>query len=101
MIATGFDGRRRPDAQRASSAERATDAAARAPRERDFLEELERQRTETTGGGNGHGEPRRRDEDIASLVRPASAPPLPTAPASKPQAYDADDLEIPSFLRRK
>ena len=111
VIATGFDGRRRPETHRATGSERVFDAerVARQPRERDFVEELERQRSET-GNGNGHdGAERRtqpRDEGIASLVRdrtergtPVMAP-QPTPEAKRP-TYDADDLEIPSFLRRR
>ena len=101
VIATGFDGRRRPDAHRSSSAERTSETSVRAPRERDFLEELERQRGESSGS-NGHAEERRRDEGIASLVRERPAAAIPISPdPPKRQAYDADDLEIPSFLRRK
>jgi cell division protein FtsZ len=101
VIATGFDGRRRPDLQRHSAADRSSDASVRAPRERDFLDELERQRSESTGT-NGHAEDRRRDEGIASLVRERPAAAIPVQPdPPKRGAYDADDLEIPSFLRRK
>jgi hypothetical protein len=41
-----------------------------------------------------------KDDDLAALV---SAPRTvgTAAPAPKPTTYDADDLEIPSFLRRK
>ncbi len=104
VIATGFDGRRRPESVRTAGADRVASAAnpraassvsspagASVPA-RDFLEELERQRSET---------------DL-----PAQAEPV-TAPVARPErsvggevaprrpAYDADDLEIPSFLRRR
>ena len=94
VIATGFDGApwtslaRRPAA---SSSER----DGRTPR--DFLEELERQRTSST-----------------TRACPMPRPPGPTRPRArtgvrsvgepvpvKRAAYDADDLEIPSFLRRQ
>ncbi len=113
VIATGFDGRRRPD-HRTASAERSYEVSGSATRarERDFVEELERQRSETTTS-NGHTDNKPRDEGISSLVRergtPVMAPttttasqPIPAAPApEKKPTYDADDLEIPSFLRRR
>ena len=112
VIATGFDGRRRPDTHRATSTERSYEVSGSAgkPRERDFVEELERQRN--TPGTNGNGNSQPKDEGISSLVRergtPVMAPstttsqPIPSAPAAdKKPTYDADDLEIPSFLRRR
>ena len=102
VIATGFDGRRRPERERVAVGERHSDASTRAPRERDFLNELERQRGESAGG-NGFTEPRARDDGIASLIRErsaASASPQQPEPARRP-TYDPDDLEIPSFLRRR
>jgi cell division protein FtsZ len=100
VIATGFDGRRRADSVRAAASERvsvasgsrsATNPAGGATiPARDFLEELERQRTETDSGA------RARDEAVPVPVRSVGEPAVRRAPA-----YDADDLEIPSFLRRK
>lgn len=103
VIATGFDGRRRPDAARAAAADRHT--ATSNPRStsattggpaipaRDFLEELERQRSET------ESEPRARDDVVAVPARPERS--VGEAPVRRAAAYDADDLEIPSFLRRR
>ncbi|MEO8208342.1 MAG: hypothetical protein ABI598_04840, partial [Chloroflexota bacterium] len=72
------------------------DATARVPR--DFLEELERQRTQL----NDVGVP------DAPTARPDDAPATKTsrsvgdaAPVRRGAAYDAEDLEIPSFLRRQ
>jgi len=104
VIATGFDGRRRPEGARAASSERVTSAAgvrsaaaagsgATVP-SRDFLEELERQRTESDDRDAG----RPRDESVAALVRPDRTV---GEPPARRQSYDADDLEIPSFLRRR
>jgi cell division protein FtsZ len=89
VIATGFDGRRHV----ARAAGAGADAAARAPR--DFLDELEKQRSQMSeagvpdapaaiadGSGNGHS---------GRVVEPVGV---------RRPAYDADDLEIPSFLRR-
>ncbi|HET7029358.1 MAG TPA: cell division protein FtsZ [Candidatus Limnocylindrales bacterium] len=101
VIATGFDGKRLTQRQATPTA-----APAEAPgRTRDFLEELERQRsqladagvpgvpdgpsTQPADGGNGGLTP-----SLAG-TRTIAEP----APVKKP-AYDADDLEIPSFLRR-
>ncbi|HET9852457.1 MAG TPA: cell division protein FtsZ [Candidatus Limnocylindrales bacterium] len=95
VIATGFDGKRHGASSRASASADA-DGGAKAPR--DFLEELERQRSamsetgvpdapasrvEGNGASNGNGS--------GGVVEPV--------PLRRP-AYDADDLEIPSFLRR-
>ena len=71
----------------------------RAPRERDFLEELERQRIESNDsiGDNGREE-RPAAAVMAPRVERTVGEPV---PVKRPAAYDADDLEIPSFLRRK
>jgi len=106
VIATGFDGRRRPESTRAAASERATSAVgvrsapaaaagAGAPiPSRDYLEDLERQRTETDDRPSAPT----RDEGLAALVRPERT--VGEQPARRP-SYDADDLEIPSFLRRR
>jgi cell division protein FtsZ len=98
VIATGFDARR-------SSTRSAGHAAAASPAEsasrmpRDFLEELERQRSQL----NDAGVP---DAPVAPAAKADEAPTRggravgEPAPAKRP-AYDADDLEIPSFLRRQ
>jgi cell division protein FtsZ len=104
VIATGFDGRRRPEGARAAAAERTTSAVGvrSAPSaaagatipSRDYLEDLERQRTESDDRPAAPA----RDEGLAALVRPERT--VGEQPARRP-AYDADDLEIPSFLRRR
>jgi cell division protein FtsZ len=98
VIATGFDGGRRHGASSRAAADASSDSGARAPR--DFLDELERQRsqmnetgvpdapgarTEESANGNGLRDGARAGVEPVSVRRPA---------------YDADDLEIPSFLRR-
>ncbi len=103
VIATGFDARRRQETGRAAAAERSgsavgsrpAGAAAGAPATvmptvpaRDFLEELERQRTEV-------------DPDVPRVRDTAPSRSVGEAPARKAAPYDADDLEIPSFLRRR
>jgi cell division protein FtsZ len=101
VIATGFDGGRKRDAARHGQAAAPTDASAsiRAPRERDFLEELERQRLET---GDGSLDGNRDDRAAAAIPVPRVERTVgEVAPAPRPTTYDADDLEIPSFLRRK
>ncbi len=106
VIATGFDARRRDVAPRATQAERPGDSyrtrqapgqqAPAAPPARDFLEELERQRTEANPDVP---RVREREESVAVPVRPERSVGEP--PARKAVSYDADDLEIPSFLRRR
>ncbi|HET7829740.1 MAG TPA: hypothetical protein VFL03_09265, partial [Candidatus Limnocylindrales bacterium] len=104
VIATGFDGKRRPDRAATTTGERvASTSSLRQPAAvaagtgsgatipaRDFLEELERQRSETedgNGSSNADAVPVRVERSVGSEPKRA--------------AYDADDLEIPSFLRRK
>jgi cell division protein FtsZ len=101
VIATGFDGNRKRDSIRqAQSAQPAAEQhSSRAPRERDFLEELERQRIESSDGSidNGHEERPAAAVMAPRIERTVGEP----VPVKRPAAYDADDLEIPSFLRRK
>jgi hypothetical protein len=99
VIATGFDGMRRPQPVRREAAAEPIDAHAsiRAPRERDFLEELERQRTQIGEELNGEPAPSE-DQPAAVKVERSVGEPVPVV---KRATYDADDLEIPSFLRRK
>jgi cell division protein FtsZ len=93
VIATGFDGKKHTAGARAS--ERATsDMAARAPR--DFLEELERQRSQMSETGVPDAPAARAEEAALNgnggrVVEPVGV---------RRPSYDADDLEIPSFLRR-
>jgi cell division protein FtsZ len=99
VIATGFDGRRRTEVRRESAAQ-PLEGMTRQPRERDFLEELERQRTET---GNGEADDAAEGDQAAATARtpvPVGRSVGDSAPVKR-AAYDADDLEIPSFLRRK
>ena len=95
VIATGFDGKR-PGARSSAHAASATpaDATARVPR--DFLEELERQRTQLNDVGVPDAPGARPDEAAARQGRSVGEP----APVKR-AAYDAEDLEIPSFLRRQ
>src|SRR5215212_3925158 len=94
VIATGFDGKRHGASSRAAAGASA-DGTARAPR--DFLEELERQRSSMTDTGVPDA-PAARVESANGNGNAAAAVAEPVA-VRRP-AYDADDLEIPSFLRR-
>ena len=95
VIATGFDGKRPGARSSASSTTSApADATARIPR--DFLEELERQRTQLNDVGVPDAPGARPDEAAARQGRSVGEP----APVKR-AAYDAEDLEIPSFLRRQ
>jgi cell division protein FtsZ len=89
VIATGFDSTRKRDTVRSEPATTQAPAAAsiRSPRERDFIEEIERQRALVEG------------EPVAVPIRPERSVGEQPVPARR--TYDADDLEIPSFLRRK
>jgi cell division protein FtsZ len=96
VIATGFDGRRTTSrAAAGAAATSSTDGTARVPR--DFLEELERQRTQLNDAGVPDAPVARPDEAAATRTGGRSVgEPVPV----KRAAFDADDLEIPSFLRR-
>jgi cell division protein FtsZ len=100
VIATGFDGNRKRESARHAHAAQASgeQPSIRAPRERDFLEELERQRLESIGGSDDGREERPAAAVMAPRVERSVGEPV---PVKRPAAYDADDLEIPSFLRRK
>jgi cell division GTPase FtsZ len=92
VIATGFDGKKHTASSRANAGA-ASDVAARAPR--DFLEELERQRSQMSETGVPDAPAARAEEGAngngARIVEPVGV---------RRPTYDADDLEIPSFLRR-
>ncbi|CAN5577938.1 hypothetical protein BH20CHL7_BH20CHL7_19590 [soil metagenome] len=67
---------------------------------RDCRGELQREREQA--GDMGSPAPPGRDDEIAALVTaPRVERTVGDAAARRPTAYDADDLEIPSFLRRK
>ena len=106
VIATGFDGARKKSI-RAEAATGVMDAGAagRPSRERDFLEELQRQRDEVADVPSYPTSipPTTREDEVAAVVvaprveRSVGEP----QPVKRTTTYDADDLEIPSFLRRK
>src|SRR6185436_10035043 len=107
VIATGFDGgKKRHVRTDAAAGVMDTSVTGRPSRERDFLEELQRQRDEVADGGSypssSPAMPPREDEAAAVAV-PASPRSVGEPQPVKRSAttYDADDLEIPSFLRRK
>jgi cell division protein FtsZ len=96
VIATGFDGRRTVGrAASGASANAPADAMARVPR--DFLEELEKQRIQLNDAGVPDAPAIRTDDAAARAGGRSVGEPVPV----KRAAYDADDLEIPSFLRRQ
>jgi cell division protein FtsZ len=97
VIATGFDGRRRPEGLLRRD-QGATDqpVSIRTAQGRDYLDELERQRiasSEPSEDGGADSRP--------AAVRVERTVGEPAVVARRTPAYDADDLEIPSFLRRK
>jgi cell division protein FtsZ len=98
VIATGFDARRSAAHHRASAAATApADATVRV--QRDFLNELERQRSQLTDAGVPDA-PVTRPEEAGSTGRSPRSVGEP-APVKRAATYDAEDLEIPSFLRRQ
>jgi cell division protein FtsZ len=107
VIATGFDGRRRSDARtstterdRVGSSVRGAPVAASAPTPtRSYIDTLEDERRSAPSDDV----PSVRGLDGAASA-PAPAPRATTQAAPPPRKagdYDADNLEIPSFLRRK
>ena len=93
VIATGFDGKRHGASSRPSVGA-GVDTTAKAPR--DFLEELERQRSSMNETGVPDAPAARNGDGSSNGNGRPVAEPVPARRA----AYDADDLEIPSFLRR-
>ena len=73
-------------------------AASRVSHERDFLQELERQREQ---GSDGMFSPPSRDDEPVPVSSPRVDRAAGEPAAARTPTYDADDLEIPSFLRRK
>ena len=99
VIATGFDGNKKLRSSASREATGVMDAAAvRSPRERDFLGELERQREVAIDPVLDY-----RDDPAAVMAAPSRVERSvgEPAPPKRTTTYDADDLEIPSFLRRK
>ena len=108
VIATGFDGGKKRHVSRAeATAVMDIAASGRPSRERDFLEELHRQRDEAADSGGSRQAPDSTpNEDQAAAVvavpRAERSVGESAAAAKRPStSYDAEDLEIPSFLRRK
>jgi cell division protein FtsZ len=99
VIATGFDGGKRRDLGRREHTSQPTDTSASRPAQRDYLEELERQRTQVDGGVMD--DPLRREDEAAAAAAVRVERSVGEAVTTKRATYDADDLEIPSFLRRK
>ena len=110
VIATGFDANRKHESIRRESAAQPYEVGGsiRAPRERNFLDELERQRAATDDGAPSTREDDDERGDEAAASASAGAPmavrvPRSVGTAAEPvrRTFDADDLEIPSFLRRQ
>ncbi|HEV2005272.1 MAG TPA: cell division protein FtsZ [Candidatus Limnocylindrales bacterium] len=96
VIATGFDGRRHTASSRTGAAAGSGSEAGAVRPQRDFLEELERQRSQMTDAGVPDAPTSRSDEAANGHAPRSVGEPVPV----KKPAYDAEDLEIPSFLRR-
>jgi cell division protein FtsZ len=97
VIATGFDGRRHTAARSsAAGASAGAGMETQARPQRDFLEELERQRSSMNDTGVPDAPAARAEEPADGRSARSVGEPVPV----KKPAYDAEDLEIPSFLRR-
>ncbi len=94
VIATGFDASRKRESARREEAAQPYASGSSIRSGRDFLEELERQRVQAADEAQGG-----RGEDRTAAVRVERS--VGETPAPVRRTYDADDLEIPSFLRRK
>jgi cell division protein FtsZ len=100
VIATGFDGgRKHVSSGREATGVMDSSVSGRASHERDFLEELQRQREQMAP--SPFTSPLHEEEPAAVVAAPRVERSVgEPAPSRKPVTYDADDLEIPSFLRR-
>jgi len=119
VIATGFDStRRRETVQRQAQGSASGHAGGsaghglrgpepggtiRPARERDFLEELERQRLAAEEQRERERDGRQGDDRAAAVTGASVRSERSVGETVSPprRSYDADDLEIPSFLRRK
>jgi len=105
VIATGFDGGKKRQLARTDTAAGVMDSTVggRPSRERDFIDELQRQREEVADGGSYPTSRPVDDEAAAAVAVPRAERSVGESQAAKRPVttYDADDLEIPSFLRRK
>ena len=102
VIATGFDANRHRETVRRDSTAASYDLSRATRLERDFLGELEIRRAAADADA-------RPMPEIRPAERPATEPPAraertvapePVSSSVRSPRYDADDLEIPSFLRR-
>jgi len=104
VIATGFDGGKKRQNARAQADAGVMDSTSvgRPSRERDFLDELQRQR-DAAADAPATVEPEIREEQAAAVaITPTPRTVGEPAPVRRQApTYDVDDLEIPSFLRRK
>ncbi len=97
VIATGFDGRHRPTTSRREETSTVDGMTGiRVTRERDFLEELERQRSAVSEEPSAA---RSNDGPVTATVGVRTVGETPSV--RRAPTYDSEDLEIPSFLRRK
>ncbi len=94
VIATGFDASRKREPVRREEAAQPYASGASVRSGRDFLEELERQRIQAADEAHESG----RGDDRTAAVRVERTVGESAAPVRR--TYDADDHEIPSFLRR-
>ena len=92
VIATGFEAARRGGSLRR---EAATEPGYSVRRTRDFLSELESERSAVGTGMEPVPAP------SSSMGQGADEVGEPVMVPKRPAPYEADDLEIPSFLRRK
>ena len=116
VIATGFDGKRRPEASRAAATDRSqvgqpvvsrtgyvpqapaaaiSSQGSATPAARDFIEELERTRNQPA---DERPAARGIDPVAVPVARPERS--VSDTPPARRATYD-EDLEIPSFLRRR
>jgi cell division protein FtsZ len=101
VIATGFDTSRRREGVRREAAASPFEIPRATRPDRDFLGELEIRRAAADAAARPMPEIRPADRGAAeSAARPERAVVPEPAPASVRRQYDAEDLEIPSFLRR-
>jgi cell division protein FtsZ len=104
VIATGFDAAKKRDFHRGAGEGYEAFSGTRAGRgNRDFLRELEQERAASAGRPvlEPQGSERPGPRSVESPGLPAGERPEPSAPTPprRPQ-YEAEDLDIPAFLRR-
>jgi cell division protein FtsZ len=99
VIATGFDSSRKRDLYRPAEAQEGEAGVGAGLANRDYMRELERQRTASADQSDAD-EPAEQGGAREAVAVPVSSAPEPAPAAPRSPVREAEDLDIPAFLRR-